>query len=125
VNVEAVSGRALDALVARRLFGLQVQDRTNLRTGEQDAVYNVTPQALAPSWVRVPEYSRSLTPSILVENALLDRGWRRHVPPPGLRPPSVHNVTVILQHRDGRRVEAVGMLETALCRAALKAVENT
>jgi hypothetical protein len=114
LNLETLNGRELDMAVARHVFGRDVTERVNSRTKEKNVVYRVSELA----WVRVPEYSRSLTASIEVENKLADLGWRRHVPPAGL-----HQGTsgVKLVHRDGRRVEASGPFQTALCRAAVKA----
>ena len=123
MDVDGLCGRELDVLVAQCLFGLEVQLRSNRSTGEQDAVYNAAPRARSTSWVRVPEYTQSLTASFEVENKLQGWGWRRHSPPPGWRPDPSHVVTVVLEHRDRRRVQSAGPFETALCRAALKAVE--
>ena len=123
MDVDGLCGRELDALVAQCLFGLEVQRRPNRTTGDQDAFYNTTPRALSPSWVRVPEYSHGMTTSMEVESKLREWGWRRHSPPPGWRPGPTHVVMVILEHCDRRRVQSAGPFETALCRAALKAVE--
>lgn len=101
--------------VARHVFGRVVEERVNSRTREKDVVYRVSEHG----WVRVPEYSRSLTASIEVEKKLEDLGWRRHVPPAGLHQ-GVMGVTLV--HRDGSRVDATGPFQAALCRAALKAL---
>ena len=122
MDVECLSGRELDALVAQYLFGLDVQRRPDRATGEQDIFYNATPRVLKPRLLRVPEYCRCVSASIDVENKLRDRGWRRHSPPPGWRPGPSQVVTVVLEHHDRRRVNATGPFERALCRAALKAV---
>ncbi len=42
MNVDELSGRALDAEVARRVFGLTFEERTNARTREKD-FYEVHP----------------------------------------------------------------------------------
>lgn len=123
MDVDGLCGRELDVLVAQYLFGLEVQRRTDPTTGEQDHFYNARPQARAPSWVRVPEYGRCVVASLDVEKKLEDLGWRRHTPPPGWRPGPPHVITIVLEHRDRGRVQAVATFETALCRAALKAVE--
>lgn len=122
VDVDGLCGRDLDALVAESLFGLEVQRRPDRATGKQDVFYNTTPRARAPSWVRLPEYSQCLAASIDVEKKLQEWGWRRHTPPPGWRPGPEQAITLVLERRDKRRVQAVGPYETALCRAALKAV---
>ena len=118
VDVDTLSGRALDAAVTVYVFGRRVEDRINGRTNERDFVYRVSEHG----WVRVPEYSRSLTASLEIEHKLLDLGWLRHVPPAGWRPGMSGTVVVALVHRDGRHVSATGPFEIALCRAAVKAM---
>ena len=76
MSVDHFSGRDLDALVAQHVFGLQVEPRTNSRTGEKDFLYAVHPG----QWVRVPFYAASMGASINVEVALQDRGWKRTEP---------------------------------------------
>ena len=120
--MDSLCGRELDALVAQCLFGLEVRRRPDRATGEQEIFYNATSRALSPPLIRVPEYCGCASASTAVENKLQDWGWRRHSPPPGWRPKSTHAVLVVLEHRDKRRVQAMGPFETALCRAALKAV---
>ena len=122
--MNGLGGRDLDALVAEHVFGFQVQRRTD-PTGAQDYCYNASPAARPPSWVRVPDYTRCVVASLDVERKLQALGWRRHTPPPGWRPGPAHVITLVLEHRDKRRVQAAGPYETALCRAALKVVANT
>lgn len=122
MDVDSLCGRELDALVAEHLFGLEVQRRPDPGTGEPDAFYNAASRARSPSWVRLPEYSRCVVASLDVESKLQDWGWRRHSPPPGWRPGPAHVITIVLEHRDRRRVHAAGAFEIALCRAGLKAV---
>jgi hypothetical protein len=55
---------------------------------------------------------------ITVELALQDRGRKRTEP----RVRATGDVRVVLEHADGRTVEALGPVNEALCRAALKAV---
>jgi hypothetical protein len=112
LDLVTLSGRDLDSAVARHVFGFVVEERVNSRTREKDAVYRVSGQA----WVRVPEYSQTLTASIALEAKLATLGWRRHVPPVGLHPTTPGVMEVTLVHRDGSRVEASGPFETALCR---------
>jgi hypothetical protein len=116
MNVDAFIGRALDAEVARRVFGLTVEPRTNSRTGEKDFVYEVQPG----QWVVVPFYTGSMAASISVEVALQQRGWKRKEWRGAWKAPN--DVRVVLEHSDGRTVEATGPINTALCLAALKAV---
>ena len=118
LDTDTLSGRALDAAITLYVFGRRVEDRINSRTRERDFVYRVSEHG----WVRVPEYSRSMTASLEVEKKLLDLGWLRHVPPAGWRPGMSGTIAVVLQHRDGRRAEATGPFEVALCRAAVKAM---
>jgi hypothetical protein len=42
-----------------------------------DAVYNVSGDANAPGWARVPFYTASMGASITVEVELQKRGWKR------------------------------------------------
>ncbi len=116
VNPDDVSGRDLDAMVAQHVFGLVVEPRVNASTGERDVLYPLP----SGDWVRVPFYTASLAASMLVELKLKDHGWKRVGEQS--RPASSHDVRVVLVHRDGRSVAAAGPFETALCRAALKAL---
>lgn len=121
MNPDELIGRALDATIAQRLFGLEVQERRNSRTGQLDVVYRI---GRDDSWYLVPQYSLAMAPSITLENELTQKGWHRvrlatdPLPVPG-EPSSVK-----LRHDDGRIVEAIGLGEEALCRAALKAVAH-
>lgn len=117
-NIDELTGRELDALVAERVFGLTIEPRTNTRTGERDYVHALTPGAPPEAWVRIPYYSVSMAAAINLEVGLQKRGWRRvdsNVKDTG-------DIHMILQHTDGRRVDAFGRGPVALCRAALKVV---
>ena len=119
MGVIEFSGRELDAEVARHVFGFEVEQRTNKRTGAPDFAYRMGEN---DSWLRVPQYSQTLAARITLENELNCRGWHRvrsvggHEPAPGI--PG----TVTLKHSDGRLVEASGLVEEALCRATLHAL---
>ncbi len=118
MNVDSLGGRDLDAMVAQRVFGFTIEARTNARTGEKDYVHALVPGAPPEAWVRIPFYSVSLAAAINLEVELQRRGWRRvdsNVKDTG-------DIRVILQHTDGRRVDAFGRAPVALCRAALKAL---
>ena len=117
MNVDTLSGRDLDAMVAQQVFGLLIEPRTNSRTGEKDFVHEVHPG----QWVLVPFYTGSMAASISVEVALQRRGWKRIILATVQRnaPNDAH---VVLVHDDGRKVSAAGLLNEALCRAALRAV---
>jgi hypothetical protein len=120
MTVEELSGRALDLAVARHVFGHDVEERPNLRTGEMDAVYSTGHRTSNATWVRVPLYSRTLSATIQVEVELEKRGWNRIEP----QERASGNVRVVLEHADGRTVEAMGHPEEAMCRAALKALTD-
>ncbi len=117
MNIDELTGRALDALVAERVFRLEVEVLPNPQTGEIDAFC----RAASGQSVRVAFYSRSLSASLTVEAELLRVGWARVDHQAGARSITAP-VRVLLKHRGGRTVEASGPFETALCRAALKAV---
>jgi hypothetical protein len=117
VNVDTLSGRNLDAMVAQHVFGMLVERRTNSRTGEKDFLYAVHPG----QWVRVPFYTASMGASINVEVEMQKRGWKRIVLA-NVHRNSPNDAHVVLVHSDGREVLAAGLLNEALCRAALKAV---
>jgi len=111
---EELSGRELDAAVARHLFGFEVEERENTKTGAKDAVC----RAPGKDWVRVAYYSASMGASLNVQLAIQNRGWKWV----DQRPRGSGEVRVVLEHADGRVVEASGPVNEALCRAALKAV---
>jgi hypothetical protein len=119
MNGDELSGRALDAEVARRVFGYEVEPRTNARTGEKDYVQR-TPSGR--DWVRVAFYSVSGA-AINVQAELEGRGWKRIVLAT-VQWHSPNDAHVVLEHADGRRVEAHGPMNTALCLAAIKATEG-
>lgn len=121
MNSPELSDSALDAAVARDVFGLEVEERTNTRTRERDFVER-TPSGR--DWVRVAFYSRSMGASLEVVAELRKRGWTRvdTLWREGSRWNEPGDPRVILQHDDGRRVEATGPANEALCRAAIKAV---
>ena len=116
MEIDELTGRDLDALVAERLFGLEVEERTNTRTGEKDVVC----RAPGKDWVGVAFYSASMGASLNVQLAVQDRGWNWIGP----RPQGTGDIRVVLEHTDGRTVEASGPVNVALCRAALKAVRK-
>jgi hypothetical protein len=120
MSIDDLTGRELDAAVAARLFGHVVEERANARTGQRDYVHVTRPYTPTRDWVRVPHYNSSLSASITVEAELQRAGWTRKGA--GYRPGPSRDVTVVLEHRDGRVVEASGPFETALCRAALRVV---
>jgi hypothetical protein len=117
MNVDTLSGRDLDAMVAQHVFGLLVERRIDSRTGERDFLYAVHPGR----FVRVPFYSASLGESINVEVEIKKRGWKRIVIA-SVDPDAPNDLHVVFHHIDGRQVSAAGLLNEALCRAALKAV---
>ena len=120
MDADELSGRQLDFAVARHVFGLEVEERVNVRTGEKDAVCREP----GKDWLRVPFYGISLTASINVEVALQDQGWKRQRGQEAIRWQELGVVRVILEHADGRMVEAVGPINEAICVAALRAVRQ-
>jgi hypothetical protein len=118
VNVDALTGRELDVVVARRVFGYEVEERVNTRTGEKDAVYRVA----GTDWLRVPFYSTSLAASVQIELELQKKGWKRQEMRAGSHWNEPRGVRVVLERADGRTVGAFGHPDEALCRAALKAI---
>jgi hypothetical protein len=124
MNVDDLQGRELDAMVARRVFSLQVEELVNARTGQKDFVYALRPETPNGEWVRVPFYSISHAASIQVEVELQKKGWKRQEVRAGSHWEESGGVRVVLQHTDGRTVGAFGSENEALCRAALKASES-
>lgn len=64
--MDDVTGRELDVLVAERVFGLLVEPRTNVRTGERDFVHVLTPEGPARqvgACAELREQSRILDPA--------------------------------------------------------------
>jgi hypothetical protein len=120
VSLDELNGRALDAAIAKHVFGLEVEERRNSRTGEPDHVYNVGRDAANPTWVRVPFYTASMGASITVDVQLQKLGWKRQWKRAG----EPGGDRVVLEHAHGRRVEALGNPNEAICRAALKAVSS-
>ncbi|SRR5712692_11550126 len=119
MNLNNLSGRDLDAMVAQHVFGLLIEARTNTHTGKKDYVCALRPEGPDPQWVCVAFYTGTMSASITLEVELQNRGWKRIASnwnQPG-------ELGVVLEHTDGQRVEAVGPFKEALCRAALKAVE--
>lgn len=113
MNSDVLRGRDLDGAIARHLFGLEVEPRTNKRTREPDVVYRLP----SGDWVRVSFYSERMGPSLEVSYRLSQLGWERRAGP------NWNDPHVRLVHTDGRVVEAEGRtVDEALCRAALKAV---
>jgi hypothetical protein len=125
MSIDDLSGRELDAAVAGRVFGYLVEARANARTGAKDFVCSARAGAPARAWVRVPFYGDSLSAAIAVELALRDRGWWRIGPRAGWHRDAPAAERVVLAHADGRTVEAFGPQNEALCRAALKALDET
>jgi hypothetical protein len=122
MTIDDLTGRELDAAIAERLFGLKVEARANARTGQKDFVYVVRPEAPNREWVRVAFYSASMGASLEVESEMQKRGWKREYDRVGGEWNEPSEQRVVLEHTDGRTVEAFGPVNVALCRAALKAV---
>ena len=125
-DIDTLTGRPLDAMVAQYVFGLEVVIQPNSGTGIRDYFQRASANQ---DWESVPTYSTeaNMAAAILLEMELRRRGWRRE-------PPVWHDygghvvvflgerVQVVLRHDDSRTVVATGMVNEALCRAAIKAV---
>lgn|SRR5512146_1203902 len=119
LNPDTLSGRALDAAVARDVFGLEVEERNNARTGERDFVCREP----GKQWVRVPFYT-SLTASLNLTTKLVHLGWTAK-PAPLRRQADASGVARVVLASGEREVEGTGQsFEEALCRAALMAVRG-
>jgi|SRR6266851_5814836 len=118
ITPDQLTGRELDAAVARRVFGYEIEPRRSARTGEQAFLYNAEPESRVPVWGRVPLYTTDMAASLHLELHLQKCGWRRVAS----NSKDIGDGRVILRHTDGRTVEAFGLASVALCRAALKAV---
>lgn len=121
-GADALSGRMLDAAVARYLFGLEVEERTNNRTENVDVVCREP----GKQWVQCAYFAASKGASLNVEYELRQRGWTwRREDRIGSRWSQPGIGHVVLDHSDGRTVQADGAtINEALCRAAVKAVST-
>jgi hypothetical protein len=112
MDVDSLSGRELEAMVAQHVFGLKIEQRMNAHTGEKDFLCEVHPG----QWNRCAFYTTSMAASIHLEMRLRELGWQRKASR------MTGSQTVVLEHADGRTVEATSPINEALARAALKAV---
>ena len=118
-DVDSLDGRALDAAVARHLFGLEVEERIGTRTGLKGIVCRQP----GKDWNLLPLYAVSAVATFNVKDELAKRGWTWHEGRPRPQQSQRGAGRVFLDHTDGRVVEAEGAsVEEALCRAAVKAV---
>ena len=125
-DIDTLTGRPLDAMVAQHVFGLEVVEQPNGGTGVRDYFQRGSG---SQDWESVPTYSTEadMAAAILLEMELRKCGWRRE--PPAWHAYGGHvmvflgeHVQVVLRHSDSRAVVATGMVNEALCRAAIKAV---
>jgi hypothetical protein len=119
MNIDDASGRSLDTLVARHVFGLLVEPTASAETREPD------PLCRLPSgeWVVVPYYSSLVSGSDKVNEKLQGLGWRLMPERRADLRGAPADPQVMLAHSDGRIVSAIGRsFSQALCRAAIKAV---
>ena len=119
-NPDAASGRQLDALIARYLFNLEVEERENTRTHDIDIVCREP----GKSWSQCAYFAGGMGASLNVQYELSRRGWTwRHDRGSGSRWSQPGAGRVVLEHTSGRVVEAEGAtVSEALARAAVKAV---
>ncbi|HKC46116.1 MAG TPA: hypothetical protein VKB63_00840, partial [Gemmatimonadales bacterium] len=71
MNPDTASGRQLDAMIARYLFNLEVEERENIRTREMDIVCREPGKA----WSRCAYFADGIGASLNVEYELSRRGW--------------------------------------------------
>jgi hypothetical protein len=112
-----LTGRALDAAVARLVFSLDAQERTNARTGARNWVCREPGR----DW-NVVAYYGSLGASIKLELKLADIGSKVKPSPLGRTPDASGVVLVSLVIGEQQVAGSGHSFEEALCRAALKAV---
>ncbi len=120
MNPDTASGRQLDAMIARHLFNLEVEERENTRTRETDIVCREP----GKPWAQCAYFAEGMGASLNVEYELSRRGWSwRHERATGSRWSQPGIGHVVLEHTSGRVVEAEGAtVNEALARAAVKAV---
>src|SRR5262245_11385832 len=121
MDIDALTARELDGAIAARVFGFTVEPRVNGRTRQPDVVQ----QLPSGDFVQVAYCSSSGSAARTLALKLQDLGWTRK---DGLLSGSQWSAAadprVILEHRDGRVVEATGRTATeAIARAAVKASE--
>jgi len=118
VNPDDLSGRPLDAAIARHVFGLEIEERTNTKTGAKDWVCREP----GKQWLVVSFYG-SLAASVKLNVELQRLGWQVKASPFGRRPDPAGTYLVTLVNGE-QQVDAAGRsYEEALGRAALKAVQ--
>jgi hypothetical protein len=71
VRIDELSGRELEALVAQRLFGHEVEERAGRTSGTRDYSYLAGPD----HWTPVPGYAANLSAHLLVATWLTEHGW--------------------------------------------------
>ena len=118
-DIDTLSGRALDAALAQRLFGYAIEERTNTRTHKPEMLRRLGNGA----WVVIPYYSTRMSAGLAVGEQLHRLGWTVDDASPSRRPDATGLYRLTLNGPNGQRVVASGeSWEMALSRAALKAV---
>ena len=120
MNPDTATGRQLDAMIARYLFNLEVEERENTRTREMDIVCREP----GKPWAQCTHFAAGMGASLNVQYELSRRGWTwRPERGTGSKWSQPGHGRVVLEHTSGRVVEAEGAtVNEALARAAVKAV---
>jgi hypothetical protein len=120
MNPDSATGRQLDAMLARHLFNLEVEERENVRTRETDIVCREP----GKPWAQCAYFAEGMGGSLNVQYELSRRGWSwRPDRGTGSKWSQPGIGRVVLEHSSGRVVEAEGAtVNEALARAAVKAV---
>jgi hypothetical protein len=120
MNPDTATGRQLDAMIARYLFNLEVEERQNIRTREMDIVCREP----GKPWAHCTHFAAGMGASLNVQYELSRRGWTwRPERGTGSKWSQPGYGRVVLEHSSGRVVEAEGTtVNEALARAAVKAV---
>ncbi len=121
-DIDTLSGRALDAALAQRLFGYEVKERLNGRTHQPEFLRRLDND----QWVVIPYYSTRLSASLEVGERLHRLGWTVDETLSNRRKDVAALYRVALNGPQGKQVAASGeSWELALARAALRAVAST
>ena len=117
--MDTLSGRALDAALAQRLFGYEIEERTNTLTHKPEILRRLDNN----QWVIVSYYSTRMSAGLEVGERLRRLGWTLNEASSNRRPDAAGLHRVALDGPQGLRVSASAETwELALARAALKAV---
>ena len=118
-DIDTLSGRALDAAVAQRPFGFQVEPRINSRTHKPEILRRLD----NGEFVVLPYFSTRMSAGLEVGERVRRLGWTLNEASSNQRPDAAGLYRLTLNGPNGQRVAASGQTwELALARAALKAL---